>query len=245
MNNNIIIAFLVNFLLVNSMFSQQNSGRIVYNGVPNKSLIATGNKKQSKIKTIDSLISGMAPIEFELYFNNNESTYSQVRKIEDDKNFKIKLATILLGGNQVHYTNLKTKESFYQVDAYGELFIVHNRKKKWVLKKESKKIGKYNCFKATTYYTVNNSKGTFTYPVIAWYTTEIPIPFGPKEYYGLPGLILELQERNLNYKAIEIVINTDDGFKVKKPKRGKNLSKEEFENIGIDMGNNKITIGKN
>lgn len=70
---------------------------------------------------------------------------------------------------------------------------------RWVLHNETKTIGKYICNKATTDF--RGRKYT------AWYTTEIPLPFGPWKLHGLPGLILEAYDTNKEvfwyFKALE------------------------------------------
>lgn len=42
--------------------------------------------------------------------------------------------------------------------------------------------------------------------VVAWYAKDIAIPFGPLHYYGLPGLILMLEDHNTKrlYKAASV-----------------------------------------
>lgn len=47
-----------------------------------------------------------------------------------------------------------------------------------------KKIGDFDCNKATT-----NFRGT---QVVAWYSEDLNIPFGPWKFKGLPGIILEI-----------------------------------------------------
>jgi GLPGLI family protein len=67
--------------------------------------------------------------------------------------------------------------------------------------------------------------------VIAWYSPKIPIGFGPKVEYGLPGLILELEIGNIIIKASKIIINPKEKIKVEKPKGGKFITMEEYKEI--------------
>lgn len=53
----------------------------------------------------------------------------------------------------------------------------------WEITEEQKTIGNFSCIKA-----FGDQEGR-TYE--AWFTLEIPVPFGPYRLYGLPGLILE------------------------------------------------------
>lgn len=57
---------------------------------------------------------------------------------------------------------------------------------KWTIHKDTKKIGDFNCIKATTYFRGRN--------YIAWYSPEIPLNSGPWKFSGLPGLIIEIQD---------------------------------------------------
>ncbi|MCG1035146.1 GLPGLI family protein [Polaribacter sp. DS7-9] len=45
---------------------------------------------------------------------------------------------------------------------------------------------------------------------VVWFTPIIPVSFGPKQYFGLPGLILELEEAAVIFKAKEITLNPKD-----------------------------------
>jgi GLPGLI family protein len=63
----------------------------------------------------------------------------------------------------------------------------------WKIQEDTMKIGNFNCKKAI---------GTFrgrTY--IAWFTEEIPLPYGPWKLYGLPGLILQAEDTEKMFKA--------------------------------------------
>ncbi|HEX2532496.1 MAG TPA: GLPGLI family protein, partial [Chitinophagaceae bacterium] len=66
--------------------------------------------------------------------------------------------------------------------------------------------------------------------VVAWFTTDIPVPAGPDVQGQLPGLILELDLNNGRdvYRAVEVTqkVNTSA---IKEPKGGKRLTQAEFE----------------
>lgn len=63
--------------------------------------------------------------------------------------------------------------------------------KQWVIDNLQKKIFNYNCHQAKIKYGGRNW--------IAWFTKEIPIADGPFVFYGLPGLILELNSEDDEY----------------------------------------------
>jgi GLPGLI family protein len=77
---------------------------------------------------------------------------------------------------------------------------------------------------------VKNSVCVFKYPLVAWYCPSIPLNFGPKGYSGLPGLILELQERNTLFGVQNINI-AEKNVIIKKPSDGKIVTQEEFDKI--------------
>lgn len=63
--------------------------------------------------------------------------------------------------------------------------------------------------------------------VVAWFTPEIPVSFGPLGYYGLPGLIVELDTPHKQYVLQEINSHRD-ALHIEAPKKGKETSREEF-----------------
>jgi GLPGLI family protein len=69
---------------------------------------------------------------------------------------------------------------------------------------------------------------------VAWFTPEIPIGHGPREFWGLPGLILELHKDKETFLATQITINPKTKIQIKKPNKGKKVSKVEFEKIQKD-----------
>lgn len=58
----------------------------------------------------------------------------------------------------------------------------------WDISEETKMIGIYKVQKATAYFRGRD--------YTAWFTSEIPLPYGPWKLVGLPGLILEAYDTN-------------------------------------------------
>ncbi|SDH85919.1 GLPGLI family protein [Chryseobacterium taeanense] len=61
-----------------------------------------------------------------------------------------------------------------------------DQKPEWKILPEKQKIGEYNAQKATTNYGGREW--------IAWFSTDIPFQDGPYKFYGLPGLIVKLED---------------------------------------------------
>lgn len=120
-----------------------------------------------------------------------------------------------LGQNNIYFTSQIKKINYLVSDAPPVI--------KWNLKnKETKKIGKYVCKKATAIF-----RGT---EVEAYYTTEIPISAGPFKFKGLPGLILEVRTLGIN-KKYWVVKNIQYPYKGT-PNYSKKYVKS-LKNIGI------------
>ena len=67
--------------------------------------------------------------------------------------------------------------------------------------------------------------------VTAWYTPQIPVSQGPGEYWGLPGLILEVSSGTTTVLCKEITMNPDEKVTIKMPKKGKKVTREEYNKI--------------
>jgi len=64
--------------------------------------------------------------------------------------------------------------------------------------------------------------------VTAWYTMQIPVNQGPGEYWGLPGLILEINADRTTILCSKIVLNPSEKEIIKAPSKGKEVTKEEY-----------------
>jgi GLPGLI family protein len=124
----------------------------------------------------------------------------------------------------------------------------------WEMGTETKKIGQYTCYKATlvkedknidwgsifsrgrsekkdSTSTKQNKPAKKMLTVTAWYTPQIPVSTGPDTYYGLPGLILELNTGNTIMLCTEVAINTQETLEIEAPDKGKEVSRDEYNKI--------------
>lgn len=69
--------------------------------------------------------------------------------------------------------------------------------------------------------------------VTAWYTPEIPVNQGPENYWGLPGLILEVNDGTTTILCSKIVLNAKDKVEIKPSKKGKVVSQKEYDETVI------------
>lgn len=67
--------------------------------------------------------------------------------------------------------------------------------------------------------------------VTAWYTPQIPVNNGPGEYWGLPGLILEINADRTTMLCSKIVLNPSEKDEIKKPSKGKEVTRDEYNTI--------------
>ncbi|WP_281298109.1 GLPGLI family protein [Flavobacterium limnophilum] len=134
---------------------------------------------------------------------------------------------------------------------------------KWKMEGETRVIGGYNCFKATAIRPVSKTDfrnfapkkedATTSKPadatkktsfmdqievpkevaVTAWYTPEIPVNQGPEGYWGLPGLILEVNDGKTVILCSKIVLNPKEKAVIKAVTKGKVVTQKEFDEIMI------------
>jgi len=134
---------------------------------------------------------------------------------------------------------------------------------KWKMEGETRVIGGYNCFKATAIRPVSKTdfrnfapkkeETTTAKPaeatkktnfmdqievpkevvVTAWYTPEIPVNQGPEGYWGLPGLILEVNDGKTIILCSKIVLNPKEKAVIKAVTKGKVVTQKEFDETMI------------
>lgn len=247
--------FILTLLIAGSMSAQDFYGKATYK-THRKSSIKLDSATIARNPGIeDQLKAKMAKMfqrTFILNFNRNESTYKEDAKLEQPQvgaggNGQVVVMSIGGGGgNDVYYKNVKEKRISEKADMMGKTFLIKDEIPdfEWEMTSETKNIGKYTVYKATYTREVENISMTTSdngdpeekvttemRTTTAWYTPDIPVSNGPREYGGLPGLILEINDGNQTIVCTEIVLNPEDQPKISEPEKGKVVNREKFDQI--------------
>ena len=67
-----------------------------------------------------------------------------------------------------------------------------------------------------------------TIVITAWYTLQIPVNQGPGEYWGLPGLILEVNADRTTILCSKITMNPQQKIEIEAPEKGKVISRTDY-----------------
>ncbi len=194
-----------------------------------------------KLKSIDNPIIKQMIIEktgkpkyYELISNNRVSVY-QKQNVEE-KETDNGVTMIGTGGEDIIYKNHADKIYIKQTDFMSRTFLIEDtlQKNNWVITDDTLKIGEYQCKKATL------KKGDND--ITAWFTNEVPSNEGPRDYYGLPGLILKVETGALIIEATNISV-IKEKVEIQKPTKGKKVTQEEFDKIKKEKIKN-LTGGK-
>ncbi len=186
-----------------------------------------------------------------LSFNTNESLFTEEVKVD-----AISGATDSWGANfsrGKQYKNVVDNALVQAQEFYGKRFLVKDALQpiEWKMGSETKQIGGYTCFKATAVlpaaelqwfnFSWNDLRNSQTgnddielTEIEAWYTLQIPVKHGPAEFWGLPGLILEVSAGNTTMLCSEIVINPKERREIAPPDKGKIITKKDYRTTIIE-----------
>ena len=170
----------------------------------------------------------------------------------------MRMMSSMMGGGGTTYKNVKEKTYAVDKEFMGKEFLVKDSLPKldWKMESETKQIGGYTCYKATAVKPVSQSDfrnfrakkeepkkdekekttnlmDSFEMPkevtITAWYAPEIPINQGPENYWGLPGLILEVSDGKTVILCSKVVLNAKEKVAIKAPTKGKVISQKEYD----------------
>ena len=182
--------------------------------------------------------------QFILNFNKFQSLYVEQKKLTPPSSDG-SVSNVTYGGtlDGPHFRDLKEKQYSIATDIYDKQFLIVDslQQIEWQMTGETKKIGNYTCYKATYLIkaepvreekAINLTGWTPKDKIItAWYAPDIPVSHGPAEYWGLPGLILEVSDGQWIVLCSKLTLNPDKKLEVKPPKKGERVTRAEFDAI--------------
>lgn len=210
--------------------AQKKSGSVIYK-VANVDFDYKGNNEG-----VRNMLEIARQQQYSLKFNNSYSSFALVHSMLDE--------TI------DEFTNSRAQRYVAEYDYYfdykndivledgGNGILIQQKRSdiSWIITSESKDIDNYKCYKATYSYEVTNAnKKVITRSITAWFSPSLPYAYGPKNFGGLPGLILELTYVNITFLATSIELY-DKQIEVKIPSFDRvsreAYDKELFKNFG-------------
>ncbi len=240
------VILLIIFLTTNTIFSQEFQGIATYRSSQSVTVKMDSTQvNASRAKEMSAMMASQFDNEFKLEFNNKESLYRMEEKLKLEGQQGRQGTMIISGmdmGQSPIYKNTSTETYVKDEDLMGKRFLVKDNliKPDWKIESEQKKIGNYTVIKATWTRDVEISnwdkdmvvtKTTVPKTTIAWFTPEIPVNHGPREFWGLPGLIMEIQEGKSVILCTGIVLNPKEKFTIEVPSKGKTIDQAAYDKI--------------
>lgn len=224
------------------IFSQIISGSVTYVLKAPLKQDTTVVISERASKAITHIRDEINNFEATLLFYENKASFILLEEMEIDKKTKYyrKSAKGLFNLKGSYFADLEkgiiSRES--EFDGRNYIIVSKTEDLKWKLINKTKKIGNYICYKAETTSSYETRKGKKYLDITAWYTPEIAVRLGPKNYVGLPGLILELEEGKdrLFFVAKNLKFNIKN--RPKEPKDGIKVTEKEYNEI-VNYGNKK------
>ena len=205
-------------------------------------------------KVVEEAMKRASEKKYVLTFNKIECLYEEEQKLDKPEANDGMSISISFSSAGKKYLNVKDKNSIVEDNIFGKEFLVVEPivKPEWKLIDETKKIGDYNCFKAELLIPVSEKQkkdyeeflkkeekkpALFKMEkpedkvVTAWYSPEIPVSFGPDNYWGLPGLILEVNDGENMLLCSKVVLSNKENTKIKAPNNGEKITQKKFDEI--------------
>lgn len=179
------------------------------------------------------IVEAQKQVDYTLKFRAGTSNYYA----EDILGKDMGLVNKIQATTGLFYNNIHNDDRFQELEVGGRSFIIQKKPTEWKITGETKIVSGYMCRKAvaTLKRTSSRTGKTRIREIVAWFAPEIPIPFGPEGYGGLPGLILEMSMDRDYYYATKINLDKKN-IKIRKPSKGELVSQEEYQAIMAGLG---------
>lgn len=246
-----LLIIVSSLFLTETVLSQNINGTAYYKSHRKLTDFSMNNNQMSDAQKaqMQAMIEKQFQKEYRLDFNSNESVFQEEKTLDSGPGVinsgGMEMVFTVSGGSDILYRNLNENRFVNQNEFHGKVFLIRDEleKPKWTLTNETKSIGEYVCFKATYDRTVkktvinSNDEDEQTetveevQTVTAWYTPQIPLAHGPENYWGLPGLILEINDGNYILLCTKIALNNKEAIEISEPNKGTKITKEKYDKV--------------
>lgn len=236
-------------MLAVSVTAQDFYGKATYKTHRKMSIqLDSSNTNSAMQKQIQERMKKMFQKTFTLNFTATESSYKEEEQLNTPQPSVNGGGTVMVmgfGGSGSLYKNLKENRYAEKQDLMGKTFLVKDELPKydWKLTGNKKSIGTYTCYEAVWEREVENTSMSLVdgemkestkkemRKTTVWYTPKVAVGHGPENYWGLPGLILEVNDGRLTIVCTEIVLNPAEKSEIQEPKKGKVVTNDEYQKI--------------
>jgi GLPGLI family protein len=246
------IAFLSLLLFLGTglqaVFAQGFTGRAYYKSISKISIKMDSTKMNpEQMAQIQASLKKQMEQNYTLSFTQTESMWKQDASLGSGPATASSGGAVFMvassGEGSTLYKNV-SGNYLQQQEMMGKEYLIQDKAEpfEWELSEETKKIGNYTAQKASFTKIVDSRRFSTgmtemenvkdTIQVTVWFTPEIPVSHGPEYYFGLPGLILEVQNQGRTLICEKIELNPSaDPVVIEKPSKGKEITQAEFKTV--------------
>jgi len=230
-------------------FAQGFTGRAYYKSTSKISISMDSTKMApEQMAQIQASLKKQMEQNYVLSFNQTESTWKKEESLGGGPATASAGGAVFMvassGEGSSLYKNITDLSYVQEQDVMGKGYLIQDKAEpfEWELSEETKKVGNYTAQKASFTKIVDSKRFSTgmtemenvkdTLQVTVWFTPEIPVSHGPENYFGLPGLILEVQNQGRTLICEKIELNPSaEPVVIERPSKGKGISLAEFKKI--------------
>ncbi len=245
----ILSIFLCLGLGLQASFAQGFTGRAYYKSTSKISISMDSTKMApEQMAQIQASLKKQMEQNYVLSFNQTESTWKKEESLGGGPATASSGGAVFMvassGEGSTLYKNIADQTYLEDHEMMEKAYLVKDNltPEEWVLSGETKKVGNYTAQKASFTKIVDSKRFSTgmtemenvkdTLQVSVWFTPEIPVSHGPENYFGLPGLILEVQNQGRTLICEKIELNPSaDPVVIERPSKGKEITLAEFKKI--------------
>ena len=244
----ILSIFLCLGLGLQASFAQGFTGRAYYKSTSKISISMDSTKMApEQMAQIQASLKKQMEQNYILSFTQTESTWKKEESLGGGPATASAGGAVFMvassGEGSTLYKNV-TGNYLQEQEMMGKEYLVKDKSEpfEWELSGETKKVGNYTVQKASFTKIVDSKRFSTgmtemenvkdTLQVTVWFSPEIPVSHGPENYFGLPGLILEVQNQGRTLICEKIELNPSaEPVVIERPSKGKEISLDEFKKI--------------